>query len=424
MNMTYKEILPGIRLRVCESDRFETNAFSVQFLAHADEKCASDMTLVPRVLRRGSVKHPDMEALAATLDEMYGAHIEPISRKYGDIITSGFICDFVDAGEKMLSPLCSLLGEIMFKTKKEDGVFVSEYVEGERSNLIDEIKSEINNKLSYAHKRATEKMFMGSAYAVSELGTEESAESIDSASLYKFYKKMVSSFPCEVFFCGNYTAEDVEAEVLKLFSLCKREKVCEFSSETPRYADNIRVTERLDVAQANLLIGMYADTEDIYLYKLLATIIGGGTSSKLFENVREKQSLCYFAGAMFDSFKKNMIMYCGIDPKNASRAEKSVLAELKNCIDGNITDEEIANAKKGMVDDILTTEDSVGMMEAFWLRGSLMGDERTPLEVADIIRKIDATGLSSAAASLKPSVTYLLTGLEGEGNERKLLSHA
>ena len=424
MNMTYKEILPGIRLRVIETSRFETNALSVQFLSSADEKCASNMTLVPRVLRRGSLKHPDMEALAAALDEMYGAHIEPISRKYGDIMTSGFVCDFVDADGKMLSPLCALLGEIMFKTKKEDGAFVSEYVAGERSNLIDEIKSEINNKLSYAHRRATEKMFSGSAYAVSELGTEEAAESIDSASLYKFYKKMVSSFPCEIFFCGNYKAEEIEVEVLKLFALCKREKVSPLSSEPPRYSDNLRVTEHLNVAQANLLIGLYADTEDIYLYKLLAAIIGGGTSSKLFENVREKQSLCYFAGAMFDSFKKNMFMYCGIDPKNASRAEKSVLAELKNCIDGNITDEEISNAKKGMVDDLVTTEDSVTTMEAFWLRGSLMGDERTPLEIADAIRKIDATGLSAAATALKPSVTYLLTGLEGDGNERKLLSRA
>ena len=424
MNMTYKEILSGIRLRVIETSRFETNFLSIQFLSHADEKCASNMTLIPRVLRRGSVKHPDMEALAAALDEMYGAHIEPISRKYGDIMTSGFICDFVDADGKMLSPLCALLGEVMFKTKKEDGVFVSEYVSGERSNLIDEIKSEINNKLSYAHKRATEKMFSGSAYAVSELGTEESAESIDSASLYKFYKNMVASFPCEIFFCGNYTAEEIEAEVLKLFSLCKREKVSAIFSEPPRYADNIRVTERLEVAQANLLIGLYAETEDIYLYKLLGSIIGGGTSSKLFENVREKQSLCYFAGAMFDSFKKNLFMYCGIDPKNAERAEKSVLAELQNCIDGNITDEEIANAKKGMIDDLVTTEDSVGTMEAFWLRGSLIGDERTPLEIADAIRKIDATGLSAAASALKPSVTYLLTGMEGNGNERKLLSRA
>jgi len=421
MNMTYKEILPGVNLRVVECSRFEANCLSVRFLAVADNDTASNMTLVPRVLCRGSLKHPDMEALAAALDDMYGARIEPFSRKYGDIVTSGFACDFVDINGENFTSLVKLLGEIMFETKLEDGVFLSEYVDGERANLIDEIKSEINNKLSYAHKKATERMFSGSAYAVSEVGNEASVEKISASSLFKFYKKMMSEFPCEIFFCGNYGSEVVESEMLKLFSLCRRGKVSPVVSSAPSYADGVRVTERLDVAQANLLVGMYADTEDIYLYKLLSAVIGGGTTSKLFENVREKQSLCYFAGAMFDSFKKNFFMYCGIDPKNSERAERAMLAELRNCIDGNITDDEITSAKKGMIDDLVVTEDSLSAMEAFWIRASLLGDERTPFEIVDEIKKIDSTLLSKAAAALVHSVTYLLTGLEGEGNERKLL---
>lgn len=424
MNMTYKEILPGIRLRVIESSRFETNYFSVQFLTHATADSASAMTLVPRVLRRGSLKHPDMEALAAALDEMFGARIEPVSRKYGDIITSGFLCDFVDSDEKLLPSVMKLLSEIMFEVKTADGVFLAEYVSGERANLIDEIKSEINNKLSYAHRKATETMFSGSAYSISELGTEEAAETIDEVSLFGFYKKMISEFPCELFFCGSYSFEEIEREVLRLFSLCRRGGVKTLSHGELSYKNNARVTERLDVAQANLLVGMYAETEEIYLYKLLAAVIGGGTTSKLFENVREKQSLCYFAGAMFDSFKKNLFMYCGIDPKNAEKAEKSLLAELRSCIDGNITDDELSNAKKGMIDDLLVTEDSPGAMEAFWLRASIAEDERGPLEVASEIKKIDSQSLARAAGELRLSVTYLLTGLEGDGNERKLLSNA
>lgn len=424
MNMTYKEILPGIRLRVIESSRFETNYFSVQFLSRATASSASSMTLVPRVLRRGSLRHPDMEALAAALDDMFGARIEPVSRKYGDIITSGFICDFVDSDEKSLPSVMKLLGEIMFEVKTSDGAFLSDYVSGERSNLIDEIKSEINNKLSYAHRKATETMFSGSAYAISELGTEEAAEAIDEVSLFDFYKKMVSSLPCEIFFCGSYSFDEIEREVIRLFSLCRRGEVKKFSRGELSYKDNARVTERLEVAQANLLVGMYAETEEIYLYKLLAAVIGGGTTSKLFENVREKQSLCYFAGAMFDSFKKNLFMYCGIDPKNAEKAEKSLLAELQSCIDGNITDEELSNAKKGMIDDLLITEDSPGAMEAFWLRASIAEDDRTPLEVASEIKKFDSSSLARAAGELKVSVTYLLTGLEGDGNERKLLSNS
>ncbi len=423
MNMTYKEILPGICLRVIESSRFETSCLSVQFLAHGDDATASHMTLVPRVLRRGTVRHPDMESLAAALDDMYGARIEPVSRKHGEVVSSGFICDFVDAEEKTLPAVVKLLGEILFETKCEDGSFYDEYVSGERANLIDEIKSEINNKLSYAHKRATEKMFCGGDWAVSELGTEDSADNVSPSSLYKYYKKMINESPCEVFFCGGYSYEEVEKEILKLFRLCKRGNISKLPSNAPIFADSLRVTEKMDISQANLLIGMYTDNEDVYLLKLLAAVIGGGTTSKLFENVRERQSLCYFAGAMFDSFKKNMFMYCGVDPKNAEIAEKAVLKEFQSCLDGNITDDEITDAKKGMIDDLLTTEDSLSSMESFWLRAALMRDERTPLEVADEIKKMDSAALTSAARELKLSVIYLLTGMEGAENERKLLSN-
>ena len=421
MNMSYKEILPGIRLRVIESSRFETNCISVQFLSKISEETAANMTLVPRILRRGTTKHPDMESLAAALDDLYGVRIEPVSRKYGDIMTSGFICDFVDMEEKLLSEVRKLLCEVMFEPKLRDGAFVEEYADGERANLIDEIKSEINNKMSYALRRTVENMFGKSPYAVNELGSEEAAESVSAKSAYKFYKKMISESPCEIFFCGNYSYEDVEREVIKLFRICPRGKINAVKSEKPTYEKMSNVCERLDVAQASLIIGFHTDEEDIFLSKLMATVLGGGTNSKLFENVREKESLCYSTGAMFDSFKKTMFIYAGIDPKNSEIAKKAMLREFENCTCGNITEEEIKDAKKGMIDDLLTTEDSIYAMEAYWLRATLLGDEREPLEVASAIKNKTYEQIVSAAKSFEMSATYLLTGLEAKENERKLL---
>ncbi len=424
MNMTYGEILPGIKLRVLETDRFKTSCLSVQFLARISDDTASKRTLIPRVLRRGTLKHPDMESLAAALDDMYGAQIEPVSRKYGDIITSGFVCDFVEAGDKILPDIRKLLSEVVFEPKLEEGAFRADYVDGERANLIDEIKSEINNKLHYAHRRATERMFRGTPYAVSELGTEEAAEAVTSESLYRHYKKMLAESPCEIFFCGAYSYAEVECEVKKMFRLCTRSAIKSISSNPPVYTECGHVTECLDIAQANLLVGMHSEDEDVYVSKLLTTVIGGGTSSKLFVNVREKSSLCYFAGATFDTFKKTMFMYCGIDPKNAEKAEREVLLQYQSCVMGDITDEEISNAKKGMMDDLVTVEDSPFSLEAFWLRAALLRDERTPLEIAALIKSIDSTRLKSAAESFSRSIVYLLTGMEVKRNETKLLSDA
>ena len=75
-----------------------------------------------------------------------------------------------------------------------------------------------------------------------------------------------------------------------------------------------------------------------------------------------------------------------------------------------------------MIDSLLTTEDSLCSMEAFWLRASLLGDERTPAEAAAAVKNIDRETLEKTVNSFELSVIYLLTGMEGEKSERKLLS--
>ena len=422
--MTYKEILPGVKLRVIETDRFETNCLSVQFKSKMSEDTASMITLVPRILRRGTAKHPDMESLAAALDEMYGARIEAVSRKYGDVIGSGFICDFVESEEKLLPDVAELLGEIAFDAKTEHGAFRRDYVDGERANLIDEIKTEINSKLNYAYRRASERVLQGTPFAVSELGTEEAAERADENSLFKYYKKVIAEFPCEVFFCGNYSADEVEREIKKMFTRVKRRFNGGIESEKPVYTESGRVCEKMDVSQANLLVGLYNENADVYTAKLFSAILGGGTTSKLFVNVREKNSLCYFTGSVYDSFKNTLFMYCGIDPKNEKKAEKAMTEQLSACVAGDITDEEIKNARKGMLDDLATIDDSPFSQEGFWLRAAVSGDERTPEELSLKVKKISADDIISCAKGFKRAITYLLTGLEGSTDETKLLPRA
>lgn len=422
MNMTYKEILPGVKLRVIESGRFETNCMSLSFLTEISDETAAQMTLLPRVLRRGTTKHPDMKALAAALDDMYGTRIEPVSRKFGDVMSGGFICDFVDIDGDALSGVTKLLGEVVFDPVLSDGIFLDDYVSGECVNLIDEIKSEINNKMSYAFTKAGECVFENSPYGVNELGSEATVEKTDAASLYEFYRKLTTSAPCEIFFCGKYGAETVEKKILGMFGNCGRGKVSKLRRTVPVYAENKRVCEKMDIAQASLVIGMKTDVTDIYHAKLVSSIIGGGTSSKLFTNVREKKSLCYSTGATFHSFENVMYMYAGIDPKNALVAEKAIMDEFEHCVHGDITDEEISNAKKGIIDDLLTIEDSIFSMEAFWLRASLLGDGRTPSEAAVSVKNIDEETIAKTVNNFCLSAVYLLTGLEGEKRERKLLS--
>ena len=119
--------------------------------------------VLPRVLRRGTASCPDQEQLAAALDEMYGGAIEPLVSRRGECHVFGFVASFLDDGlvpdeTPLLDQAAQLLGELLLQPATRNGRLKSEYVDGERDNLVAEIKSLLNDKRSYANNRLIEEM--------------------------------------------------------------------------------------------------------------------------------------------------------------------------------------------------------------------------------------------------------------------------
>src|SRR5574344_450093 len=107
---------------------------------------AAAQALLPAVLRRGTMCYPDMGALSTRLDELYGAEIDYTVRKKGECQCVGFVASFIDdaftpGGEKLLEPVAELLGQVIGNPVTKDGRFLPEYVDSERTNLVDAIRS-------------------------------------------------------------------------------------------------------------------------------------------------------------------------------------------------------------------------------------------------------------------------------------------
>ena len=151
--VTHRELLPGVRLTAVQTNKFKSNLLSVTLMAPLDAKTASANALLPYVLRRGTREHPDMESLSAALDELYGGSIEPAVRKKGEAQGIGFVGSFLDDAYALddahiLEQAASLMGEVLLRPATENGGFKKEYVEGERSNLVDRIQAQVNEKRS------------------------------------------------------------------------------------------------------------------------------------------------------------------------------------------------------------------------------------------------------------------------------------
>lgn len=427
MNSVVSEILPGVRLRVLETARFKTCCMSISFIQKLMPDSAPKNAVIPRVLRRGTANLPDMEALSAALDELYGARIEPSVRKIGDLSVSGFICDFVSCvskSEKQLEGVTRLLGEILLAPRLENNTFCSDFVDGELFNLSDEIRALINEKLSYSMRRANSLLFKGSGFGLSELGDISEIEMLSPEALYKHYNYLLSNAPIEIFFCGNYGFDTVKEALLSALSKLPLSRRTGVSVSIPddTLISSRDVTEYLDMNQAVMIVALKAGNERNYTaLQVLSAVLGGGTSSKLFENVRERASLCYYTGTQFDRFSNTVFIYCGIDPANIEKTSRALMRQFNACADGEITEDELGNAKKYLIEQLKTTDDSPVLLENYWIRENAAETGLSPAETANELSRITLRDVVGAANSLSKAITYTLTGKVDSTSEKRLL---
>lgn len=180
IQVTQKDLMPGVHLTAVHTEKFKTCLLGATLLTSLRKETASLNALVPFVLRRGTERAPDMEALSAALDELYGGSIEPNVRKKGSVQCIGFTGSFLDdtytpGREAILEPAAALLGDLLLHPVKEDGGFRREYVEGERANLVDRIRAQVNDKRQYSVQKLIQLVCAGEPAGVDKLGDESSA---------------------------------------------------------------------------------------------------------------------------------------------------------------------------------------------------------------------------------------------------------
>ena len=431
MKQIRSEILPGVFLTCLQTDKFKTGLLSVSFLTRLCREEAAQNTLIPSVLRRGTVYHPDMDSLAAALDDLYGARIEPLSRKLGEIQAVGFWSDFADDawlpgdGGHILEDVAALMGEMILSPNTRGGLLLPGYVESEKEKLLEDIRARVNDKVSYSRYRLIELMCAAEDYAVDVSGPEDTAESIGYVALTKRYKNLIATAPVEIFYCGTAEPERVEAALRDaLMTLPRGEIDFDLGTDIRMNAleDHVRYhTDVMDVTQGKLAIGFRLGTcmedPDPAAIRVMNTVFGGGVSSKLFMNVREKLSLCYFASSGTDIMKGLMFVISGIEEENYDRALSEIFRQLDAVRAGDVTEAELHDAKLSLMSDMRGLSDSPAQLEGFWLSQNLMGLEYGPDEMASLIEAVTLEDVTAVANSIECDMVYFMKGGEEDEHE-------
>ena len=423
MEYSRTELLPGVYLSHLRSDKFKTACMSLTLLTQLRRESAAMNALLPYVLRRGTTRYGDMEALSRRMDELYGTAIEPVVRRVGEIHCIGFYGSFPEeaylpGGETLLPSAVGLMADMLLSPKTRGGLLLPQYVDSEKEKLLERIRSRINDKRSYSLSRCIEEMCCYEDFAVSRFGSESEAENIHYKKLTRHYRELIQTCPVEIFYCGKTDFKAVSAAMRDAFSAMPRGEIdYDIGTDLRMNAveDHVRfVEEEMDVTQGKLVLGFRLgecmEEPDIPALYVFNAVYGSGATSKLFMNVREKLSLCYYASSAVYLHKGIMLVSSGIEFDKLDAARDEILAQLDSVRRGEITDDELRSAKKSVASDLRAVQDSIGELEGFYLSQALDGLDYGPAELAALAEDVTKEDVQAIAESIECDLIYFLKG--------------
>lgn len=422
----------GIHLNILPSDKFKTNYFSVCFVVPLEKETAALTALVPKVLARGCRRFPSMAAVSEKLEYLYASEISPVYVKRAESLIVGFCADFIkDAflpktNEGLLDEIASLVFDLLFDPLIENGAFSEAYTEGEKNDLINAIGAKINNKAAYAKERCTELMFGSHPYGVSESGTVSDVRAVTPDRLYEYYRSLVETAPIEIFFNGE--ADEVALESLVRTHIpqsISRQKDFPTRTFLTGMPDEINeVTEEMPVAQGKLVMGLRIggteiNSDDAAAFSVFNEMFGGSPNSKLFMNVREAMSLCYYCRSMPDLYMSALFISCGIESENRDKAYTAILAQLDAMKHGEFSEEDIADAKRSLANSYRELEDSAGALCLWYTSRLICSNRATPEETMEKILSVSAEDIRKAAEKVVLDSVYFIKGTGANESEEE-----
>ena len=405
------------------SDNFKTDHISVEFFMPLSKDTATKIALLSAVLKRGNEKFGEMDKICAYLEKNYGAALDISTSKAGELqslsISARFLSDrFAIEKEHVAENLVSLLTASIFEPITENGGFKGSFIEQEKQNLRDKILSLINDKRIYSLEKCKQAMFKDEKYGVYEQGDIEKIDEITPRSLYEFFSQMLNSAAVFISYAG--CRRDTDS---LLAPLCGRFTGSDRPIPATQVINNVdgikEVTEEMNVAQSKLNLGFRlgeAAQKDIFAAKMFNVIFGSSPTSKLFLNVREKLSLCYYCSSICDLIKNVMFVYSGVETANVGRARSEILNQLEHMKNGEFSREEFENARAYLIDSYVQAADSLAALSAMQVSSYITGHRLTDTQQIEEIKKVTPDRVIAVAKDVRLDTVYLLKGIGGNAN--------
>lgn len=421
MEYKQKQIKEGIKLHTINTDKFKTNLIAILITTKLSKENVTKNAVISSILRRGSKNMPSQEEISKQMEEMYGASFDCGLDKTGDNQVLKFYLESINdnflpqKNENMLKTSVEKLLEIVLNPYTENENFKEEYVEQEKNNIKQRIEGKIDNKARYSMDRCIEEMYKNEPFGLYKFGYTEDLEKINSKNLYEYYKELINTCKIDIFISGKIE-NNIEKDIIE------NQNIKKLQERTPNYIEpkelNKKLTqeektiiESMEVTQGKLILGLDVSLnqeEQRYSALIYNSILGGSANSKMFQNVREKAHLAYVASSNYLRYKNNIFINSGIEIANYEKTLELIKKQIEDMKEGNFTEEEIENAKTGIISTIKTIEDEQDTGITYYFGQELSESNISIEEYTKKIKEVNRQDIINIGKNVAINTIYFL----------------
>ena len=424
------ELQSGVNLYTRQTTQFKTMSFAIKFTAPLNEENAAARTVLANVLEDSTAHYSTRTQLRQALEELYGAVFYADTNKRGNEHIFTMYAESVNdeylqsSDTPVFEQLLSLIKESLFEPNLVDGAFVEEIVNREKQTIADRIRSIYNDKTRYANKRMLELIRSGQPAAQSANGTEVTVHAVTQESLKKTYDSMLLNDTIDIYVLGDMTDEQMIERVRKQFPFAKESRKpvkLDESNQSQAKVNAKHIREQQDMKQGKLNMA-YSTPVDFYhsdypKMQMMNGVLGGFAHSKLFVNVREKESLAYYCSSSYASQYGLLYIMSGIDAEEEEKTAGLIEQQIEAMKQGDISDLEIRQTLALLSNSIRSTFDSAKGQIEIYDQYKLLDEQFSADLLIEKWQQVTKVDVQEMASSLTKEITYLLSGREASEDE-------
>lgn len=396
-------------------NKFKSVFISVNFIRNLKKGENARNALLASVLKKGTEKLKTEKELELELSKLYASSIDVNVEKVGGIYNVEFGAEYINkkyVDEDVSDKVLNILHDVIYAPYLENGKFSKEIFDREKDALIERINQEKNDKRRWSLIRLEEEMYNENDYGNSVYGNIEDIQKVTEETLYDYYKEFLKTSEVRVVVVGNLDGYDNLEETLK-YNFLVNDVIIE--KEDIKNREEFRKIEEYEkLNQSVLCMGLRVRNTNKDLVPAVTvynSILGTTPASKLFQNVREKESLAYFAKSQYNKYINAIYIYSGINLSNVEKATSVISKQLEDMKTGNITVEEINTAKKNIILTYKALSDSKTTLARTMLANSIYSEEGLNIEkFINDVEKVTIEDVISVAKDVEINTIYLLGG--------------